>query len=385
MLSLTLVLALEKPVAWSFPAYWMLLGLFLSLYLLSNVFRLSKYSILRCQDIGEGVFSVLIVQPEQLSTMAGHLPRLARLINQDQWFRKRITRVHIDEAHFIFTAGCGLYSLPAFHPAWGKLGELPVKLSKGVVFQALSGTQPKHIKKVIIESLLLDEENLCHIKLSSNRPNTVYATHPIVGNLSDLCNLDFLIPDPYPADFQLPKTIIFHDNIDECATASAYVNDRLPKVLRSKGIVKHYHGGMSKQYLTKVYEEFSKPDSSCRILHATEGHQWILGNMMIGYDTCNRLWPTTWISAIIVKSYEQYHNVIESQMTDLQMKWSRYNLLMRLTRFVEIVGCCNKLECLRSKYQDVARMATHCEWSVTSWYRCISKSWICYGLVYTSL
>jgi superfamily II DNA helicase RecQ len=173
------------------------------------------------QDISEGKFSALIVQPEQLSMLGGHLPRLARLIEQDRFFRKRIVRVHVDEAHFIYLAGLGLYGLPAFRPAWGKLGEFRVKLRKGVVFQALSGTQPKHIKKTIIEHLLFNEEKLCSIKLSSNRPNTVYATHPIVGDLLDFQNLDFLIPDPYPHDMQLPKTLVFHDNVDECTSAAA--------------------------------------------------------------------------------------------------------------------------------------------------------------------
>jgi hypothetical protein len=36
------------------------------------------------QGICEGKFSALVVQPEQLSMMAGHLPRLARLVSQDQ-------------------------------------------------------------------------------------------------------------------------------------------------------------------------------------------------------------------------------------------------------------------------------------------------------------
>lgn len=203
--------------------------------------------------------------------IAGHLPRLARLVEQDRLFRKRIARVHVDEAHFIYTAGLGLYGLDAFRPAWGKLGEFRIKLVKGVAFQALSGTQPEHIKKVIIKHLLFDEEKLCSIKLSSNRPNTVYATHPIVGNLSDFRNLDFLVPDPYPSDLRLPKALVFHDNTDECTAAAAHLNNRLPKELRNKGMVKDYHGGMSKRYLTQVYEEFTKPDSSCRILHATQG------------------------------------------------------------------------------------------------------------------
>jgi hypothetical protein len=41
------------------------------------------------------------------------------------------------ETHFIYLAGLGLYGLPAFRPAWGRLGEFRVKLRKGVVFQAL--------------------------------------------------------------------------------------------------------------------------------------------------------------------------------------------------------------------------------------------------------
>jgi hypothetical protein len=104
----------------------------------------------------------------------------------------------------------------------------------------------------------------------------VYETHPIVGDLSYFCNLDFLIQDPYPVGLQFPKTLVFHDNVDECTAAATHVNNRLPKALRSRGIVKHYHGGISKEYLTQLYDEFSKLDSSCRIIHATEGASTVL-------------------------------------------------------------------------------------------------------------
>ena len=57
----------------------------------------------------------------------------------------------------------------------------------------------------------------------------VYATHTIVGNLSDFRNLDFLVPDPYPDDFQLPKTLVFHDNLNKCTATAVYLNDRLLK------------------------------------------------------------------------------------------------------------------------------------------------------------
>ena len=215
-------------------------------------------------------FSALLVQPEQLFMIAGQLPRLGRLM-QDRAFVKLIKRMHVDEAHCIYSAGMDHYGLPAFRDAWGRLAEFRIKLGKGVPVQALSGTQPPHIKKAIIEQLLFDETKLCSIKLSSNRANTVYAMHPIVGELSDFRNLDFLVPENCPEDICLSKTIVFHDDSDEASKAALYIDRRLPVCLQNKGIVQHYHGGMSKDYLTEVYDDFKKADGVCRILHATEG------------------------------------------------------------------------------------------------------------------
>ncbi|KAH9014989.1 II DNA helicase [Lactarius pseudohatsudake] len=223
------------------------------------------------QSIRDAEYSVLLVQPEQLCMTNGHLPRLARLVAEDRQFLRRVQRLHVDEAHFIYTAGLKHYGLPAFRPAWGRLGEFRIKIGKQVPMQALSGTQPPHIKAAIIKSLLFDESRLSSVELTSNRPNTVYATHPIIGELSDFRNLDFVIPVPYPAGWKLPKTLVFHDSVDQAGEAAMYHTKRLPEDLQKKGLVMHYHGGMSKEYLTKVYEDFSKPDGHCRVLHATEG------------------------------------------------------------------------------------------------------------------
>lgn len=201
----------------------------------------------------------------------GHMPRLARLIAKDRKFMQSIKILHVDEAHFIYSAGLAHYGLPAFRPAWARLGELRVKLGKTLTVQALSGTQPPHIKKAIKDSLLFAEEKLHSIKLSSNRPNMAYATHPIVGELSDFRNLDFLVPDPYPEGYIPPKTLVFHDSKDIATGASRYTSLRLPEHLRGQGIIKHYHGTMSREYLTSTFDDFSDPNGKCRILHATEG------------------------------------------------------------------------------------------------------------------
>lgn len=201
----------------------------------------------------------------------GHLPRLARLIQQERSFVKLIKRVFVDEAHFIHSAGAAQYGLPAFRPAWGRLGEFRIKLGKAVPVQALSGTQPPHIKSLIINSLLLNKSDFLALKLTSNRPNIIYATHRIAGELSDFRNLDFLIPANCPLDFRPRKTVVFHDDSEECANAAMYLDHRLHSSQWDTGIVQHYHGKMSTEYLTHVYEDFSNTNGTCRILHATSG------------------------------------------------------------------------------------------------------------------
>ena len=77
----------------------------------------------------------------------GHMPRLARPVSQNRKFNRLIKRLHVDEAHFIYSAGLDHYGLPVFRSAWGRLGEFRIKLGREITVQALSGTQPEHIKK----------------------------------------------------------------------------------------------------------------------------------------------------------------------------------------------------------------------------------------------
>ncbi|KAJ7888771.1 P-loop containing nucleoside triphosphate hydrolase protein [Mycena leptocephala] len=217
--------------------------------------------------IRDGYFQHLIVQPEQLRLFRGHMPRLARLLHTHQ-FVKTIARVHIDEIHFHCIAGLPRYGLPPFRPAWGALDELRLRLSNGVPVQALSGTLPPHIKSAVIEHLNFNKSTFLSIKLSTNRPNTIYATHRIVGSLSDFRNLDFLISIPFT---RIIKGVVFFDDTHLCSDARGYLDKRLPLELRNTGIVRHYHGGMSKEYLKQVFDDFSSPNGVCKLLCATEG------------------------------------------------------------------------------------------------------------------
>ncbi|KAF8552162.1 hypothetical protein OG21DRAFT_1385871, partial [Imleria badia] len=85
-------------------------------------------------------------------------------------FRNRISRVHVDEAHNIFTAGLPHHGEAVFRPAYGKLAEFRVLLPKGTPFQALSATLPPHILSTITRELMISPNHEA-LRLSSNRPN----------------------------------------------------------------------------------------------------------------------------------------------------------------------------------------------------------------------
>ncbi|KAK7002510.1 P-loop containing nucleoside triphosphate hydrolase protein [Favolaschia claudopus] len=199
--------------------------------------------------ITSGYFQHIITQPEQLRIHNGHLPRLAKLLN-DRHFVCTVSRVNVDEAHFIYTAGLPLYGVPAFRPSWGALNLLRLRLGKGTPLLAMSATLPPHIKCAVVRNLNFDPSTMLSLELPTSRPNIIYSTHRIVGSLSEYRNLDFLVSET-PR-----KTLVFHDNTQQCSDSRAHQNKLL---------------GMSKAYLKQVFDDFAKEDGACKILHTTEG------------------------------------------------------------------------------------------------------------------
>jgi len=116
-------------------------------------------------------------------------------------FQKQIARIIIDEAHNIETAGLPHYGLPAFHPAWDKLDEIKTILPHTLAWLALSATVPDHILKIIKTKILHPDYIL--IRLTSNRLNTIYATHQVIGSIDELRKYQSLI---LPSDsFEIVK------------------------------------------------------------------------------------------------------------------------------------------------------------------------------------
>ena len=205
---------------------------------------------------------------EQLfKSREGHLPRLAIFL-RNQYFQRHIVRIVVDEAHNIYTAGLPLYGLDAFRPAWGRLDEIKAILPRHVRWTYLSATFPLHIRATIEDKLLKPGYTAIHV--TSNRPNTTYATHEAVNSIKDMQNYNCFLANPFSLESQ-PRVLIFVDKKELACHVSAYLDSCLPSEYRDTGIVMHYHSMMSQGYLQLAHEAFTMPSGKCRVLVATSG------------------------------------------------------------------------------------------------------------------
>jgi hypothetical protein len=222
------------------------------------------------QEIADGAFNMIIVQPEQLSRLKGHLTHFGRLLRRPQ-FARIVSRVHADESHLIYHMGMPLYGRLPFRPSYGQLNQLRVRLSRRVPVQAVSGTLPPHIKNCIASHLQIDLDSALSIKMSANRPNIVYALHQIVGKITDYRNLAFLIPPSVQSIQQIPRCMVFVDDKKHSRGAINFLKSLLPpELLTGDSPFRHYDSLMSERYLERTFKDFQDVNGTCRVFFGTE-------------------------------------------------------------------------------------------------------------------
>ncbi len=125
-----------------------------------------------------------------------------------------------------------------------------------------------------IESKVLSPAYV-HLTVSSNRPNTTYATHCVPTNIHDWRNYTCFVKKPFDLALQ-PRVLIFIQNMTDTVNIARELDQYLPPEYHNKGIVKHYHGSMSPAYLEETHRSFASANGSCRILVATSAESTVL-------------------------------------------------------------------------------------------------------------
>ncbi len=219
----------------------------------------------------------LIVTPEQFFTQdTGHLPRMGQYIRQYA-YRQHVKYVFIDEIHTAHYAGTSRYGLPAFRKCWGRLSEIKSLFPSTVPWMGLTATCPKH-EQQSLDRLLILRPGYTTQRISVNRPNTIYATHQVVGSLGDAQNYQCFLDPINPAS--QPRVLIFFDNKKLCRHIAKALTASLPPDLQKKNIMT-YHGGLSPEHLRLAHKAFTEPNGCCRTLCATSGESTVCSSSRI--------------------------------------------------------------------------------------------------------
>ncbi|KAJ7744501.1 P-loop containing nucleoside triphosphate hydrolase protein [Mycena maculata] len=210
------------------------------------------------------------VSPEQCGPYEGHIPRFAKLLHDPKWV-KAVKLLQIDEAHFIATTGQAKGKEAAFRPAFSDLGErVRVHLPSSAVCTAYSASMPNRVCNLLMKTLRMEPTKTVKLELSTNRPNLIYATIPMIGSINNFTNLHFLFRQPFPANYLLPKSMIFLDDKKKAAKLARHLNSELSPALAAQEPFRHYHSSMSKHYLEDTVARFRETNGGVRCLIATE-------------------------------------------------------------------------------------------------------------------
>ncbi|KAG6906554.1 hypothetical protein DXG01_013221 [Tephrocybe rancida] len=174
----------------------------------------------------------------------------------------------MDEAHCIHTDGLARNGDKAFRPAWGLLDHLKALLPDRIPWVVMSATFPSHILRTVALKVL--RPGYVYIHISSNRLNTMYATHRVITSLEEVRNYECFLTQPFSLDTR-PRVLMFFDSKTLTRDVKHHLDGLLPAEHQNCGVVQHYHGDMSDNYLEKAHREFTEVDGVCKILCAASG------------------------------------------------------------------------------------------------------------------
>lgn len=220
-------------------------------------------------ECAQGAYQVVLCSPEQLGSSD-----MDDLMAREE-FKRRVSLVVIDEVHLIPIWG-GNGSGRAFRSAFSAIGMLRSLLDSATVYLGLSATLlPGDSTNIVKEQLGFRGPNFSFMKLDCERTNLHITlrriTHAFTQN--DFADLDWLVSNSISCPRDIPKTVVYVDNIMRGHAVVAYLRALLPAALQPKAaiIICHLHASTCSQCKDDALASFSDPESnSLRIVVATE-------------------------------------------------------------------------------------------------------------------
>ena len=186
----------------------------------------------------------MIISPEMILSK-----KFVKGVLQNPAMGSRVLSVVVDEAHVVSHWGS------SFRKKYGTLGVLRALLPKGTPIVAMSATLPSRVRKDVLKKLQFDED-FVDLKVGNDRPNVSIVVRAIQNTMNTYSNLNFLIPKGVKDIKEVPKTMVYADQVAVGVDMEDRLYDISPESFCETGFIRPYSAAFSLEYRTTVMALF---------------------------------------------------------------------------------------------------------------------------------
>ncbi|KAJ6590767.1 hypothetical protein B0H10DRAFT_2332053, partial [Mycena sp. CBHHK59/15] len=108
----------------------------------------------------------------------------------------------------------------------------------------------------LLVKLQFDPRNYSFCSIGNDRPNVSQIIRSMEHTANSYRDLDFLVPEGNATPNNIKKTFLYTDDIKDGGKIIDHLNERVNDTYRSRGLVRAYNAGMSREYREQVMSLF---------------------------------------------------------------------------------------------------------------------------------
>ncbi|KAJ6600182.1 P-loop containing nucleoside triphosphate hydrolase protein [Mycena sp. CBHHK59/15] len=196
-------------------------------------------------EVVAGEWQIVMLSPEMLLSR-----RFIDGVLRKSAFGSRCLSVFIDETHCVSHWGA------SFRKKYASIGIIRAFIPRTTPIIAVTETLTPRVHQDLLVKLQFDPKNYSFCSIGNDRPNVSQIICSMEHTANSYRDLDFLAPEGNATPNDIKKKNLYTDDIKDGGKIIDHLNERVNDTYRSRGLVRPYNAGMSREYREQVMSLF---------------------------------------------------------------------------------------------------------------------------------
>ncbi|THH15238.1 hypothetical protein EUX98_g9497 [Antrodiella citrinella] len=209
-------------------------------------------------------YDILLISPEMLQS-----PQFVDRVLRKPQFTSKVLSMVVDEAHVASHWGA------EFRKKYGTLGEVRAFLPRGTPVIAMTATLTARVRRDLHAKLQFTKGTSKFLNVGNDRPNVSIAVRAFQHPQNSYADLDFVIPEGVENPADIPKTMVYLDNIQDGSKVIDHLRSLLikrnPTMAATEDadhLIRPFNATMSSEYREAAMDAFR--NGKLRIMICTD-------------------------------------------------------------------------------------------------------------------